>query len=334
MFNLPNFSWWLRRFCGVALAISALLTLVPLAVAQNAARVARCMTIQNDDERIECLEGRSNSPDQRAPAPGALRKIETGPSYDCRMATASIERAICGDTDLSGWDQRMAQQYQQALRLRKGSDYQSLVDSQRSWIQQRNSTCAVVAGNAVWSCVLEMTKQRIAFLSQVPTPAVPTPAPSSLAQSAPRPQTALSVAQDAVRRSPEVVTIAAPSTAPQPLSGLNPFFVVIFIVGAIIGAIVVYNNIKRREEERRRAAEKQRLVTKYGAEIADRILAQVVWQGMTEEQLLESRGSPADKDYEIRKAISKETWKYGQIGKNRFSKRIFLENGIVTGWKQ
>ncbi|MGY4368451.1 hypothetical protein ACVW1A_004516 [Bradyrhizobium sp. LB1.3] len=107
----------------------------------------------------------------------------------------------------------------------------------------------------------------------------------------------------------------------------------IFIVGAIGGAIAVYNNIRRREEERRRAAERQRLVAKYGDEIADRILARVVWQGMTEEQLLESRGHPADKDYEVRKSVSKETWKYGQTGKNRFSNRIFLENGIVTGWK-
>jgi hypothetical protein len=105
-------------------------------------------------------------------------------------------------------------------------------------------------------------------------------------------------------------------------------------VGAVAGAIAVYNNIRHREEEQRRAAEHQRLVAKYGAEIADRILARVVWQGMTEEQLVESRGHPADKDYEVRRSITKETWKYGQTGKNRFSNRIFLENGIVTGWKQ
>ena len=29
----------------------------------------------------------------------------------------------------------------------------------------------------------------------------------------------------------------------------------------------------------------------------------------------------------------KVTWKYGRIGKNRFRERIFVENGIVVGWK-
>jgi uncharacterized protein YecT (DUF1311 family) len=335
MLNSAKITRLLRGVGGVSLAISASLTLVAPATAQNTARVARCVAIQDVDERIDCLEGKSSPPDQRGPAPGIPRAAEAGPSYDCRMATASVERAICGDTELSGWDQRMSQQYQQALRLRRGPDYQSLVDSQRSWIQQRNSACAVVAGNAVWSCVLEMTKQRIAFLSQAPPLTVPTPAPLPLAQSTPRPQAVPSVAPPAaVQKSSGVTTTANPSPAPEPSSGPNPLFVVIFIVGAIIGVIVVYNNIKRREEERRRAAERQRLIAKYGAEIADRILAQVVWQGMTEEQLLESRGSPADKDYEVRKSITKETWKYGQTGKNRFSNRIFLENGIVTGWKQ
>jgi hypothetical protein len=54
---------------------------------------------------------------------------------------------------------------------------------------------------------------------------------------------------------------------------------------------------------------------------------------MTDEQLIESWGIPDDKDTEIKRAMRKETWKYGQIGKNRFSDRIFLENGIVIGWK-
>ncbi len=55
---------------------------------------------------------------------------------------------------------------------------------------------------------------------------------------------------------------------------------------------------------------------------------------MTQEQLLESWGGPVDKDQEIKEATTKETWKYGQTGRNRFSNRVFLENGVVIGWKQ
>jgi uncharacterized protein len=319
----------LTQFDVVKLAFFAWSALVAPAAAQDAGRVARCVAIQDVNERIDCLEGRSSAPDPLAPSPERSRPAPNGPSYDCRTAATSVERAICADPVLSEWDFRMGQQYQQALRLRRGPDYKSFVESQRSWIQQRNSTCAAVSGNAVWSCVLDMTKQRIALLSEAPPAADPTPAASPLAQSTPRPQNLPLVTQPAVvQKNPDV------STAPQTSTGPNPLLVVIFIVGALIGAMVVYNNVKRREEERRRAAERQRLVAKYGAEIADRILAGVIWQGMTEEQLLESRGSPVDKDYEVRKSTSKETWKYGQVGKNRFSNRVFLENGIVTGWKQ
>ena len=237
---------------------------------------------------------------------------------------------------LSEWDLRLGQQYQQALRLRKGPDSQALVASQRSWIQQRNSVCGGVAGTAVWSCVLDMTKQRIAALSEAPparidpTPmASPSPFPQPKVQSVPP-----AVAPPVAQRDPDLSTAPKPTAASQPSHGINPLLVGIFIMGAVIGAIVVFNSIRRREEEKRRAAERQRLVAKYGDEIADRILAHTIWQGMTEEQLLESCGGPADKDREIRKAVTKETWKYqSDRTKYRFSNRVFLENGIVIGWK-
>ncbi|MGY4368450.1 uncharacterized protein ACVW1A_004515 [Bradyrhizobium sp. LB1.3] len=156
----------LRAFHGGSMAIIACFALTAVAAAQDAGRVARCVAIQDVDERIECLEGRSSAPD--VSTPGRSRAPQVGPSFDCRMATSSIERAICGDAVLSDWDLRMGQQYQQALRLRKVADRQSLIESQRSWIQQRNMGCGAVAGNAVWSCVLEATKQRIAVLSEAP----------------------------------------------------------------------------------------------------------------------------------------------------------------------
>jgi hypothetical protein len=83
----------------------------------------------------------------------------------------------------------------------------------------------------------------------------------------------------------------------------------------------------------RKTQRRKRLVGKYGEVIAQRILAAEVWQGMTDEQLVESWGNPADSDREIIKARTKETWKYIQTGKNRFKNRIYLENGIVVGWK-
>ena len=336
--NIKKFSPPLGAFYIGGAAIFTCFALACSAAAQDAGRISRCVSIQDVDQRIECLEGRSSTPDVGVPTPGLSRVPQVGPSYDCRMATASIERAICGDAVLSEWDLRMGQQYQQALRLRKGGDRQTLVESQRSWIQQRNTGCGAAAGNAVWTCVLETTKQRIAVLSEAsplsldpmprasPSPQMPV---QPRTQSTPAPASSLNVSGAPEPSSPSKTNAATESS-----SGTNPLLILLFFVGAIAGAIAIYNSIRRREEEQRRAAERQRLVARYGAEIADRILARIVWQGMTEEQLLESRGDPADKDYEVRKSVTKETWKYGQTGKNRFSNRIFLENGIVTGWKE
>jgi uncharacterized protein YecT (DUF1311 family) len=300
---------------------------------------ARCVSIPNVDERIECLESRGASLD-RAP-PDVKQSTRIGPSFDCRAATSSMERAICGDPALSELDLRMGQQYQQALRQKKATDAQALVDSQRSWILQRNSTCGAVPGSAVWSCIVDMTKKRIATLSETPLVTVEeTPArqPNPVSQSNP--------SQPNAGAAPRTQPTFAPSNAPQsnaPSSsvtseGPNQLLVALFVMCAAIGAIAVFNNIRRRErlvaEQRRLAAERQRLVDKYGDCVADRILAHQIWQGMTEEHLIESWGSPADRDYEIKHSKTKETWKYGQIGRNRFRNRVFLENGIVVGWKQ
>jgi hypothetical protein len=97
------------------------------------------------------------------------------------------------------------------------------------------------------------------------------------------------------------------------------------VIGAVLGGKAVFDSVQRR-------ARRQRLVAKYGEKIADMIISAQVWQGMTEEQLVESWGTPVDKDYEIKKTKTKETWKYGQTGKNRFSNRVYLEDGVVIGW--
>jgi hypothetical protein len=54
---------------------------------------------------------------------------------------------------------------------------------------------------------------------------------------------------------------------------------------------------------------------------------------MTQEQLADSWGEPVDVGSEVTRAKTKEIWKYGQTGKNRFRERVYLENGIVVGWK-
>jgi uncharacterized protein len=307
---------------------------------QTTSRVSRCLSIQNINERVDCLEGTRPSSEPLQP-PSDVQYGHVQPSFNCRLATHSIERAICSDPTLSEWDARMGQQYQQALSVRRPPEAQSLLEQQRSWIQKRNATCGAVAGDVVWSCVLELTKQRISVLSASPPPPAE-PLPTALPTASPLapPVQALAKSQPA-QGIPNPIqpstspTPSAPSTdsnSPTPSKDTNststsPLLVIIFLIGATVGGISVFNNVQHR-------ARRQQLAAKYGEQIADMIMAREVWQGMTEEQLVESRGAPVDRDYEIKKTKTKQTWKYGQTGKNRFSFRVYLENGLVIGWKE
>ena len=64
----------------------------------------------------------------------------------------------------------MGQIFQQALRQAK--DRQSLLQSQRLWLTQRDSSCTVVADTEVWSCLLEMTKSRASTLAKTAVPLI------------------------------------------------------------------------------------------------------------------------------------------------------------------
>ena len=97
-------------------------------------------------------------------------------------------------------------------------------------------------------------------------------------------------------------------------------------VGLIVGAFVLFKlflYLSRRKY----------LIGKYGRDLGLKILSGAIWQGMTREELADSRGNPIDVDHTIYKTKTKETWKYNQTGKNQFKERIYLENGVVVGWK-
>jgi uncharacterized protein len=317
------------HLAGVAVA-SLIATSFPAATQDR--NVARCLSIADVNERIDCLESGGIAPNPgTSPAPNVRspKQPQAGPSFDCRAANSSIERAICADAALSEWDLRMGQQYQQALRARKDGDSQSVMESQRTWLLQRNNRCGGVADTAIWACLLDMTKQRIDVLTKlaaVGTETVPTAQSQTITQTAPKNSPTPVNTPSPNPAVPPAAPISKSSPPDSPSEGSNSFLVILFVLGAAIGGIAVVRNINRRNR-------RQRLVATYGEQAADRILAHQVWQGMTDEQLIESWGLPADKDSEIKRTTTKETWKYGQTGKNRFNNRVYLENGIVIGWK-
>jgi hypothetical protein len=239
----------------------------------------------------------------------------------------------------------MGQAFQRALRAR--GDAQALREGQRRWVAQRNSACARAA-EVSYPCLLEMTQRRVAVLSEdsaltvgpapslgaaeptetVTTTIVPTSATNpvaNFAQVEKRAQPSSLVAQ-ANKTSPSVGPEDNDGKSQTKNEGSAPVIVVLMVGLAVVIGLKIKNGIKRK---RRREG----LIARYGEVVAARIFAHEVWQGMTEDQVVESWGAPVDVDDEIRKSTRKQTWKYTQTGKNRFARKVFLENGVVIGWK-
>jgi uncharacterized membrane protein len=103
-----------------------------------------------------------------------------------------------------------------------------------------------------------------------------------------------------------------------------------WLVGIIVIAIVIGLMSNFFEKKKR-----QRLMDKYGSEyIVDKIMKKMIWQGQTEDQLIDSIGNPRDVDQKVLKTKVKETWKYEKTGENRYNLRVIIENGAVVGWNK
>ena len=91
------------------------------------------------------------------------------------------------------------------------------------------------------------------------------------------------------------------------------------------------------------AAKKARLsktihsIEKYGQTDGSKINDKKIWQGMTKEMLIASRGRPADIDETVYKTKTKAAYFYEPYrtkqGNTRYKFRVSLENSIVVGWK-
>lgn len=78
----------------------------------------------------------------------------------------------------------------------------------------------------------------------------------------------------------------------------------------------------------------RRLCNKYpaGPELDD-MLAKVIWAGQQSQQVRDSLGAPHSIEALARKTKSKEVWKYGHEGGNRYRLRITLDDAVVSSWK-
>ena len=104
--------------------------------------------------------------------------------------------------------------------------------------------------------------------------------------------------------------------------------ITIIIVGAVvILAIVLVIGLNARR--------RLKLMAKYNDQHAvDMIMSKRIWEGMTEAQLIEAWGKPAEIDERVLKTKIAHVYKYNRSGKASFRDKVKLDDGVVIGWEQ
>ena len=98
---------------------------------------------------------------------------QTAPSFDCTKAATSVEKLICGDSELASLDDKLAGLYGAALKKEPANQRAP----QREWLQQRNA-CA--SSSQIRQCIFESYQRRIAAV-QIESVMLPAPKPVGFA---------------------------------------------------------------------------------------------------------------------------------------------------------
>lgn len=126
-----------------------------------------------------------------------------------------------------------------------------------------------------------------------------------------------------------LLVIVVPVALVQHLTGMSVGYAAASIAGLMVVGFILLGISGRQQLAKRRQA----LIAKYGsADVADMIMAQKIWMGMTSDQLLDSLGRPESIDQEITVRKAREIWKYGRMGENRYRNRVTVDNGQVAAW--
>lgn len=144
-----------------------------LAPPASARDLRLCLTIQDVERRVECLEGRED-PAQ----PTQETEVSRSPSFDCSRASPPIETTICADPLLRRLDSDMGIAFAEAIKTQANKS--ALLDSQRQWIASRNTKCGRWPDPATMrDCLQSMTAGRVSQLRTLALVPAQTPFPEA-----------------------------------------------------------------------------------------------------------------------------------------------------------
>lgn len=99
----------------------------------------------------------------------ASQPVLAKPSFDCRLASTSVEHAICGSEELSKLDKEMADLYFRIKSQKSGRDFETFTIGGRAWSAHRNNFCSRSSGVSV-TCLSQLYRERIASLKSTMKP--------------------------------------------------------------------------------------------------------------------------------------------------------------------
>src|SRR5689334_15287420 len=70
-------------------------------------------------------------------------QAQSNPSFDCRKATALVEKLICSDAGLGDLDRQMAKAWRQAVAQTSAENRADLLRRQLDWLQDRAIGCGL-----------------------------------------------------------------------------------------------------------------------------------------------------------------------------------------------
>jgi len=85
-------------------------------------------------------------------------------SFNCANAKTDAEKTICGNAELAALDLKLDFLYKAVMSKLPGNKREKLKDEQKEWIMKRDNNCNY---RGITSCLLEMYKKRIKFLTKL-----------------------------------------------------------------------------------------------------------------------------------------------------------------------
>lgn len=98
----------------------------------------------------------------------AQSSAQTGPSFRCTPELVGAEYVICANPSLHPLDRAVAAAYRAAGQRAQTAGGQSLRDSQRAWLDNRNACTAVTSRRSadIANCVRDAMQERISELER------------------------------------------------------------------------------------------------------------------------------------------------------------------------